>query len=1315
MQPSNTSSDPITPNPRDKIIDIYNSTIEDSFHNNRPAIKLINFGTGSGKTHQLFQSVCQTIMKHPYIQVVGVYVAPLREHLHTAVKQEFPDIPFYILYSHEQRVMGEFLLDYKKWVPLIKKDKGLWDQLAKASKRDISKEKYENLSRVLSVIKKYEFFSDGEFGNRDDLVQQQLLTCQREINRLMEDFLEFLIKNIPDEKEWSAECLELVKVFFPLHLLREQSGILLLTYEKFERRISYFHFNGGKWVKRSAFLDKYVAEHSNDSRKFIFAFDEQEDGYQIMLDHQIDIISPRELAINNALSSITREFSVLFSTKYVENRELLHFLKNNPGAYQELEEHFEKEKVIEANLVEFAPTYRRLVYEEGNSQEFLRQVAIINEEIEDALQNVAGVFGDIGEEEPVSLDFHMLSRVFSKFANNRSLLIPQKVYSKFSDDLMNIFSYNNLFIYNIEPLKKLFLANRSDGHVHITEGKTPHTASVAELIYAIFAVRLQIESIRSFLSNVLDAEDSQSRSLDIWSSQIGKIKEAGEPTQQPSYIKYLNRDYVYLSLKTIINILEIARYQHPKNNLINSSMREVSIGSTAIMTSPEYRITSALENNSNVIFLISATGGIAGDLTTSFDLSYLEDKMRDEFGKSTYSPMRKSELDLSEQIRQFRGKSRQVSVDFFTEDNASFPNIQTVDAVKRFDEFVLKSYLKTHEDGGRYFGVYKTQELRNFVHFLFYLLEDETLRETIAFTQTTRWILDLVNSSARNNYDAFRFTRSDENPNIFYFELAHKTFQSKEKVKLIFYEAKFNQLYSEKSKKKSYLEELVEEENQKIFFISAYQSAAKGLNPTIKTQDGASKDFDSIILLMDRYYSVVGPAIKKAKGDPGKAETQFHFALMKSVVRQGDTKIEIKDFNKYLTRPETGDFQKLQHQILMGKEILQAIGRTERREFPRQIMKIFINEETRQNLVNFYRYLDREEPNEIRKFSVNNFAVYERVREEERQHTIQNYEDHAFKEIDASIAIQRFRKKMLDEIDLLHQGKATTDIVQAWNLLRDPNVFQDPEKYMALLKNSGLFPEDFVNALFYNSSEQPAFIPYLATEKEDGQTFQIISDSAHGDKVYPYLDRLFPDYMKMNAGGYDLEGTEILGVSPSTIQIQKLYKKLVPNPSVFGTYIPRPPFFYDVLYPSLTENFTEAWVQHGIFNGKDWQRIKADYKGFEPLVDLQRYNKLYELFDLFYIKGSTLFCIDVKAWSLVSGYRLSQKTVNKAKTKLTAIAQDYPEFRKVNGLLLNLHASQEKSVKYQPNLFSGNLICTDSNHLPVESNVLRSFLFQREE
>jgi hypothetical protein len=114
------------------------------------------------------------------------------------------------------------------------------------------------------------------------------------------------------------------------------------------------------------------------------------------------------------------------------------------------------------------------------------------------------------------------------------------------------------------------------------------------------------------------------------------------------------------------------------------------------------------------------------------------------------------------------------------------------------------------------------------------------------------------------------------------------------------------------------------------------------------------------------------------------------------------------------------------------------------------------------------------------------------------------------------------------------------------------------------------------------------------------------------------------------------------------------------------------------------------------------------------LQDFKKYRKLYERFDLYYVKENTLFCIDVKAWSVPSGNRLSKKTLDKTENKLTAIVSEYPEFSTARGLLLNLHAAQEKNQQHSPMLFSGNLIFFDDRNCPVESNILREFLFQKE-
>src|SRR5688572_1017502 len=89
--------------PRSRIINSYLDTIQKGIRENRSQIKLVNYGTGSGKTHQLFQAICETIKKHPDIQIMGVYIAPLREHLQVPreIKEEkqYKDIPIYTINS----------------------------------------------------------------------------------------------------------------------------------------------------------------------------------------------------------------------------------------------------------------------------------------------------------------------------------------------------------------------------------------------------------------------------------------------------------------------------------------------------------------------------------------------------------------------------------------------------------------------------------------------------------------------------------------------------------------------------------------------------------------------------------------------------------------------------------------------------------------------------------------------------------------------------------------------------------------------------------------------------------------------------------------------------------------------------------------------------------------------------------------------------------------------------------------------------------------------------------------------------------------
>lgn len=1305
---------------RNKILNSYQMAIEDSLRENRSQIKLINFGTGLGKTYALFRAIYETIRTHrthPTIQIIGIYVAPLREHLKVPseeLENQYKDIPVYQIYSFAQLKETEALLPlYKKWISSIQKNDDFGKIFLKKCSRECINDGKQYLEKAQFIIEAIEKLT----GMRDDEeFKKYIENKKQELHNWLEKFLDFVIKNEPDESRWSVECSKLCEIIYPLYLLREKSGIIMLTYDKFETTVPCFKFNRERWIKKDLTPDKYVAEQTNDSRKFIIAFDEQEDGYRKMLAKMIKIITPESLAINNALSSIHREFSVLFSKYGDENKKLFEFLAENPNGFDEFEEYLNTNKTVNLKIMMLAPIYQRLS-EEGNSQNFFKEVIKIIRGFEQALKEIAKIFDTLNEKQHVAFDFDMLKRVISKFENNRSLLISRELYETVRSNLLKIFTFNDLYIYDIEPLKKLFLSNCPSGHVTITEQANLKNPSLAELIYAMFAVGRQIKTIKNTLAAPLNAKDSQSHSLNIWAEQVEKAaKEEFSPQQQ---IMLLNQEYVYERYKSIINIKEIPRYQNQTNTLINPEFKEVSIGNTAISASPENKILTMMKPNGNTLFLISATGGIHGDLSTSYDLRYLEGELFDETSQqSSLQKMTAEEISLCQQIRKTRQSTRQpISVEFFHHDLQSYPNKETQGIATRFEKNVLEAFIASlkNKKGERfYLNRYKKQELQGFCRFLFYLFENNSIHEIFALTQKLTWIKELLSYCESLKNDTYTLKRSEEHPNMYFLQIK----QFPVTIKLILYEASFNKNYKKDNKninkkQRTYQDELKDKDGEKIFFISAYPSASKGFNPIINPdKKDKEKDFDCLVLLMDPYFTLAqGKKEEEDEKNVDKTEICRQFALMKSLVAANQI-IEIKEFGKYLSSKEASDFKQQQHQILLGKAILQSIGRIERKDFPNQAVKIFINEETRQNLAQFYKYLEKKEPEEIRKLSVNNYAVYERVQEEEKNRCIPHdaYDEHLEREIEASRQFKEYREDViLEEIEKFHQGQNTIDIITQWETLRDPLAFNDPQAYKEKLKKTTLFPDEFIESLFYENNDY-VFTPYET--RIDG--FDILTDSRHGKQPYSYQQRLYPEYLKHG----DSEEREIFSsLYPLTESIYRLYRILIPQPEIFDSFIPRPHFFRDVFYPAFTEHFVKYWIEDVIFSGKDWETIKK-FHNVERLVNFMQYKTLYEKFDLYYIVNhKELRCIDVKAWSQASDNNLSPKILKKTKDKLRAIAQEHSEFNTVKGLLLNLHAEQQKNEQYslrssRLSLFSGNLIFFDEQHFPVASNILRNFLIK---
>lgn len=134
---------------RSKILNSYLTTIKDSFLENCSQLKLINYGTGSGKTHQLFHAICKAIKEYQNTQIITVYVAPLREHLcvPNSIIEQYPDIPVYTLNSLEMKTTDEHIKLYKKWISAISENKRFWKLILKDNIHEKVQENQQNLKK----------------------------------------------------------------------------------------------------------------------------------------------------------------------------------------------------------------------------------------------------------------------------------------------------------------------------------------------------------------------------------------------------------------------------------------------------------------------------------------------------------------------------------------------------------------------------------------------------------------------------------------------------------------------------------------------------------------------------------------------------------------------------------------------------------------------------------------------------------------------------------------------------------------------------------------------------------------------------------------------------------------------------------------------------------------------------------------------------------------------------------------------------------------------------------------------------------------
>ena len=147
----------------------------------------------------------EAIESYPTLHIIGIYVAPLREHLQapSQLVQQYNEIPAYPIHSHEMKMTEPLLQSYKQWLPEIRQNANFWEMIASKFSKEKIAEQQQILGKARKVIKRIELFKSVDLGD-EKIRRDQITRAVYELEGLIEQFLQFLI-NAEAGRAWRAD------------------------------------------------------------------------------------------------------------------------------------------------------------------------------------------------------------------------------------------------------------------------------------------------------------------------------------------------------------------------------------------------------------------------------------------------------------------------------------------------------------------------------------------------------------------------------------------------------------------------------------------------------------------------------------------------------------------------------------------------------------------------------------------------------------------------------------------------------------------------------------------------------------------------------------------------------------------------------------------------------------------------------------------------------------------------------------------------------------------------------------------------------
>lgn len=892
---------------------------------------------------------------------------------------------------------------------------------------------------------------------------------------------------------------------------------------------------------------------------------------------------------------------------------------------------------------------------------------------------------------------HAINSLYDK----KRILASKQTMRQFSDYLGYIFFNERLELYEAEILNQIYVQPviGSNNIELITREKLqdPNAYTMREFLnFLLLLTRRLLKTTVAASSDSRKITDRQDQVLINYKKKIGgwglavavdegsgHVCEPDELETSPGSIAAewgntddsdtnpgLTEEYVFKGSKFVLSIVE----ERPIHQEYSTDLCYVSIVGNVQQQSPEELLLKFLRVNDdsdlpkNLAFLMSATGQVSQHWG-AFVYRYLDQKIEADRG-SILGPS-DSQMQAMASLRQQRLGRRHIEIRDFCRTDFQ----QALRCGPLFLDLMQEARQQLAGEDFRLRNPYKLDEVCYMLAMLDRLCTGP-IRSAMVFSQRIGFMVQVLSNMTDKGIACTR----GPVPGLFYFDPS--TFGIKtDPVTVIAYSSAFGKAagsgaiidgrfvpyanlddYTEESDV-DLLEHLLDERQAKILFLSAYQSASRGLTLTNKCdpnrgvphpryRNAGRKDFDALMLAMspfyDGLYRVPDPSVNQM--ERLQAMLQYLWSNNRlEATTFAQLPVIISEEHEIAFHPEYLRF--------MGRSTMQTLGRAERVRSDQigapDRQEIYINREVVLEQAQFFKLV----PGLEQRFSANNWVMFQHIQEFEANTRMfaseRAWDEYAKRELEHDDAFTRASRA-------LYRGFRNPEKRALWQALRSPKLFSDEWEYIDSLrqrKPDMLGWAAFVEALFLPRPLEEVFIRQEQLAGSSTKPVRIISDLYHA-----------------NRGRYDPARLLVPPALQGIPEFKEALRQLSINPDlVFRQAIPRPKFFFDYVKGYLTELVFAQMVATD-------KRIKIlDIASHPYAADL------FERFDHYLLRGDKIIAIDNKSWGRVSDRKLSKELQNKLLRKISLIE---PHVGEVEPVYVNLYGEKTYGIEF----YGGRLV-----------------------